>query len=854
MASIMRRWMETDHAEFEIDQELKIGPDAGKLDDAPVLPIFSRQDVEHEFRRWRWEAARHSNIVVIAALMIVGGLMAGVGDEFSTRVCFGIMAALAFVVGIFNIVVMVQMVGWTTARRRTIAHAQQWIHLIGACVVVALLTATVVAQGTSCPRGQATGEAESCTRTAHASDAAAYFALHFITRNPRLSAAASTALVVLSIFVFPANSDFGTADIAVRTLLFLVMNFLFVITVSQYDAVIRAQFRSILQLEDAFRMHAAHRDRLAYIVRRALPPRFANRLSKTMATSSVLPLHELYDHSLDATLCMTRVSGFSDWSTQQLQESGVLALHRLFTWFDDGVRIFGVDPSGVYGDAYLVTGRLIRGSHCRTARVIRFALWQLHARFNLDVDDDLTSSSIRRRSARTGGAGSGNRRGANRLPSLTAPQNLYPGGDSDDSVLRALRRQAIKLHSVVMNGPLSGGMTGTRELRYFLSGATLRHAEAIIGMVPAGSLWASKSAIDALASAIVDETGKFIITPAHTARTATDALRASKHDVMFSVAMPRHAMDRSFRGSDSDSSVGSMRSDGADSDDNSLRPPSFGDQFSADSVLNAAEERQRMRARLAPSSNGRVYGDNATELFGAEPDLADVAQMILANEPHMDGINPLDPDMEIAASVARTFTNRQASTVNGGMSSIRGAFTNVLSVPHHAARYQLRHRPTLNTCSGTIADRVEEDTFVSYAKHKAARGYPAIALAFALFFLASVCLVLPLRFAESTHNSFYDIAAYAAAGIGFVLSLVTFLLARRHTKSQRRMRARILYAQKRRIAAANGGRNNSQNNRSQAFIPALPSPRNGAGDSTTGRDAESATCPSCGRDRGARCG
>ena len=82
MASIMRRWMETDHAEFEIDQELKIGPDAGKLDDAPVLPIFSRQDVEHEFRRWRWEAARHSNIVVIAALMIVGGLMAGVGDEF----------------------------------------------------------------------------------------------------------------------------------------------------------------------------------------------------------------------------------------------------------------------------------------------------------------------------------------------------------------------------------------------------------------------------------------------------------------------------------------------------------------------------------------------------------------------------------------------------------------------------------------------------------------------------------------------------------------------------------------------------------------------------------------------------
>eukprot|EP00672_Neobodo_designis_P016092 CAMPEP_0174842460 /NCGR_PEP_ID=MMETSP1114-20130205/9932_1 /TAXON_ID=312471 /ORGANISM="Neobodo designis, Strain CCAP 1951/1" /LENGTH=82 /DNA_ID=CAMNT_0016076665 /DNA_START=11 /DNA_END=255 /DNA_ORIENTATION=+ len=66
--------------------------------------------------------------------------------------------------------------------------------------------------------------------------------------------------------------------------------------------------------------------------------------------------------------------------------------------------------------------------------------------------------------------------------------------------------------------------------------------------------------------------------------------------------------------------------------------------------------------------------------------------------------------------------------------------------------------PTVDRCSGKLADDAAEKAFHYYACRKAARGYPYVGVCFAAFFAATIAIAIPIRLTEGTFRGAEDVA------------------------------------------------------------------------------------------------
>jgi class 3 adenylate cyclase len=250
----------------------------------------------------------------------------------------------------------------------------------------------------------------------------------------------------------------------------------------------RHHFMEMLKLAVADRELTEHRNRIATIVRCAIPSRLAERLA-SVATLQI-PREALSDCTSKGTVCITAVCDFNQWCTGMLAEQIVSALHHLFTVFDAATAVFGVDKGGTSGDQYVVTAGLLRGTNSNAAHAAFFALWQ----------------------------------------------QCIP------------EARVVKLRSFIATGGLTGGITGGTAVRYIVSGQALDIARSALDLVPPGMAWCTKVTLRTIARHApglfaacpeVDGTELFSL---HPTSSAMDD-RRSVHDETISTVRTEHVAE-----------------------------------------------------------------------------------------------------------------------------------------------------------------------------------------------------------------------------------------------------------------------------------------------------------------------
>jgi hypothetical protein len=149
-----------------------------------------------------------------------------------------------------------------------------------------------------------------------------------------------------------------------------------------------------------------------------------------------VPLAAWHDAAQDGTVCVSSIVDFGWLSCANLTDAIITDLHRLFSLLDEATSVFGVDQATTFGDAYIVTAGVIRGSVSGPGHCLRFALWQ------------------------------------QRVVQESAHMRL---GTSP------------RLRALVVNGPIFAG--AVVDHRYTVAGPAVRRAMSLVTAVPGNAVW-----------------------------------------------------------------------------------------------------------------------------------------------------------------------------------------------------------------------------------------------------------------------------------------------------------------------------------------------------------------------------
>jgi class 3 adenylate cyclase len=328
---------------------------------------FFSDDIEREFVRFR-HGGPTGTIAGIGTITLIVFIEAVSRPTTLTLTILAITVASAVVVGAL-------LVATAVYGRRSAVHALTAAHRMEQLSIATAIVIGALSAGASPQRGK-----EKCDHS-YAGDPHCQFsvdsavtamAIASILLAPRLPFAAGVNgfIVVVAIVADIFGSTHYTAvDYTIAVLLYVAWAAALTLVAHGTETTARSHFAHVLALHHAEATLVTSNVNVEIILGASLP---AQLLDPT-----VVRLADMTHESGDATVGITDIHGFAQWSTGVLIVTVVKVLHGLLTLSDMGLREHrDVERVVTYGDSYVVCANLLSPVTDHAVAVLEFAKWQ----------------------------------------------------------------------------------------------------------------------------------------------------------------------------------------------------------------------------------------------------------------------------------------------------------------------------------------------------------------------------------------------------------------------------------------------------------------------------------------------
>jgi hypothetical protein len=360
-----------------------------------LFPVFTVPAVEDEYSRFAFISHRWTTLAYTASITFLpfitlaaasnerlrnnSGMITGVSAPFLIACCVLLRKAWSLPADHF-------------ASQVRVAKQYEVYSILAAFFLSSVNIVATGLLGAQCGTSNKADEAH-CVRAFFVGHPLALALVGFMCRRPIPTLIVQVLVLVVTGVAFGLSPDFPPVYVGLRLLLGITFAAVIAAMCMWRDVSMRVHFMATCRVSYADHILKQEQQRAVEIVDRAMPLALARRL----AGSSCRVLE--VDTSPCCAVCVTGAAKQPvplGEEPQSLFETLTL-LHNIFTLFDAGVSVFGVDRGSTVGDEFIVTGGLVGGSSSTASRVLRFALWQV----------ELTSTQFPLRSAVAAGEVSG---------------------------------------------------------------------------------------------------------------------------------------------------------------------------------------------------------------------------------------------------------------------------------------------------------------------------------------------------------------------------------------------------------------------------------------------------------------